>query len=122
MRRASAWCHRWHRRTGCAPARCDAVRRATHRPRCKPQAKLVGPHGAGRCTVGEQVELTLLDPALHLGARAVDLLIEPTPIDLCGRKRGDDEAWVGLVAGDLGLADNAAFPAPTVERPVAEVL
>ena len=90
--------------------------------RGKPQAELVGPHGGGRGAVGEQIELALLDTVLHLAAGAVDLLVEAPPIDLRRRERGDDEARVGLVARHLGLADDAAFPAPTVQRRVAEVL
>ena len=44
--------------------------------RGEPQAELIGAHGFGRGAVGEKVELTLLDPVLHLAARAVDFLIE----------------------------------------------
>src|SRR5579863_739504 len=55
--------------------------------RGKPQAELVGPHGGGRCAVGEQIELTL-DPVLHLAARAVDLLVEAPAVDLAGFQRG----------------------------------
>jgi hypothetical protein len=37
--------------------------------RGKPQAYLVGPHSCRRGAVGEQIELAVLDPVLHLAAR-----------------------------------------------------
>ena len=50
--------------------------------RGEPQAQLVGAHGRGRGAIGEQVELLLLDPVLHLAAGAVDLLVEGAGVDL----------------------------------------
>jgi hypothetical protein len=40
------------------------------------QAELVGLHGCRRGAVGEQVELALLDPVLHLAAGAVDRFVQ----------------------------------------------
>src|SRR5262245_44401030 len=50
----------------------------------EPQAYLVGPHGCRGSAVGEQIELTFLDPVLHLAARAVDRLIEVPCLGLRG--------------------------------------
>src|SRR6202034_611480 len=72
-----------------------------------------------RRAVGKQVELALLDAVLHIAARAVDLLVELPRTDLAPLQRGD-EARIGLAAGHLGLADDPALAAPTVQRGVAE--
>ena len=37
-------------------------------------------------------------------------------------ERGDDKPWIGVAAGDLRLADDAAAPAPTIQRRLGEVL
>src|ERR1700741_2801606 len=42
----------------------------------EPEAELMGTHGGSRGAVGEQIELALLDPVLHLATGAVDHLVE----------------------------------------------
>lgn len=37
-------------------------------------------------------------------------------------ERSDDEAWIGFAAVVFGLADDAAAPAPAVQRPSHEVI
>jgi len=75
----------------------DAAQRADkdigHRGQPKPQ--LVGAHGAGGGSVGEQIELTFLDAVFHLAAGAIDFLVERAGLMLVGRQRGDDEARIG---------------------------
>src|SRR4051812_50097750 len=58
----------------------------------------------------------------HLAAGTVEPLIQPPGVDLGGRQRGDDEAWIGLARGPFGLADDAADAAPTVAGGPADVL
>ena len=41
----------------------------------EPQAQLVSPHRGRRGTIGIEIELALLNPVLHVAARAVDLLV-----------------------------------------------
>src|SRR5262249_53341316 len=57
-----------------------------------------------------------------VAARAVDLLIEMSSLMLGAGQRGDNEARVGLAAGPFGLADDAARPAPAVQRRPGKVL
>jgi hypothetical protein len=59
---------------------------------------------------------SLEDAALHLAARAVDRLIEMLRSNLARLQRSNDEARVGIAAGDFCLAHDAAIAAPTVER------
>ena len=81
----------------------DAAQRAEQHigHRGEPQAKLVGPHGGSRSAVGEQIELTLLDPVLHLATCAVDLLIEASPV---GPVAEVVEIWGGVISGLLQRA------------------
>lgn len=37
-------------------------------------------------------------------------------------QRGDDEAWICVAGQVFGFADDTAFPAPTVQGPIGEVL
>ena len=64
-------------------AQADAAQRLEQHVghRGEPQPQLVGAHGRGRGAIGEQVELLLLDPVLHLAAGAVDLLVEGAGVD-----------------------------------------
>ena len=48
----------------------------------KPQAQLVGAHGASRGTVGIEVQLALLDPVLHLAAGAIKIFVQAAGVDL----------------------------------------
>jgi hypothetical protein len=66
-----------------------------HRGQPKPQ--LVGAHGAGGGSVGEQIELTFLDAVFHLAARAIELLEERAGPMLVGLQRGDDEARIAVL-------------------------
>ena len=58
----------------------------------------------------------------HVAARAVDLFVEMPRTCLAPLQRGDNKARIGLATGDLRLADDPAFTAPTVQGGVAEVL
>src|SRR5439155_24177212 len=87
----------------------------------EPQAELIGAHRGGRGAVGEQIELALLDAVLHFATGAVDHLVETLSADLAGLERGDDEARIGLAAGELRLADDAASAAPPAECRSCEV-
>src|SRR5206468_12553551 len=58
----------------------------------------------------------------HLATPTVDPLIQPPGVDLGGCQRSDDEARIGFALGPLGLADDAADAAPTVQGGPAEVL
>ena len=52
----------------------------------------------------------------------VQVLVEGARIGETGvSERGDDKARIGAVRRVLGLADDAPFPAPTVERAIPEV-
>jgi hypothetical protein len=87
----------------------------------EPKSQLIGAHRGRRRAVGEQVELTLLNPVLHLAAGAVDRLIEMPRANLGPLERGDDKARVGVAARPFGLADHAAVAAPAVQRAPGEV-
>ena len=65
--------------------------------------------------------MALLDPVLHLTTLTVDVLIEEARIAISMLEIGDDEARVGIAARPFGLADNAPFAAPALERAVFEV-
>src|SRR5271155_4926356 len=84
----------------------DAPERADENigERGEPEPELVGAHGCGRGSVGEQVALAFLDPVLHLAAGAVDLLIEKAGARLGLVQRGDDEARIGLAVCPSALA------------------
>ena len=101
----------------------DAPERAQENigERGEPEPELVGAHGRGRGSVGEQVALALLDPVLHLAAGAVDLLVEKAAVGLGPAQGGDDEARIGLALGPFRLADHPAPARPAVERRIAEV-
>jgi hypothetical protein len=75
--------------------------------------------------VGEHVELALLDPVLHVAARAVDALVERPGVDLFGRQGGHHEPRVGAVLAavrhPLGLGYHPPAPGPAVECGPAEV-
>src|SRR6516162_9687205 len=58
----------------------------------------------------------------HVAACAINLLVEVTGLMLAASQRGDDKARVGLAAGPLGLADDAARPAPAIQRRPGKVL
>ena len=90
--------------------------------RNEPEPQLVGAHGGGGRSVGEEIALTFLDTVLHLAARAVDVFVEEAGVSFDARQRSDDEARVGLRARPLRLTDNAASARPGVERRVAEIL
>src|SRR5580692_4671789 len=87
----------------------------------EPQSELVGAHRGRRRAVGEQIELAFLDAVLHLATGAVDHLVEVLRGNLARLERGDDEARVGITAGDLGFTDDAAVAAPAVQRRPSEV-
>src|SRR6185437_8472065 len=89
--------------------------------RCQPQTQLVGAHGGGRGTIGIEIELAFLDPVLHVAAGAVELLVEVFGLALSALERGDDEARIGPILGDLGLADDPALAAPAAARPIPEL-
>src|SRR6266478_6251420 len=61
----------------------------------QPKPQLVGAHGAGGGSVGEQIELTFLDAIFHLAAGTIELLVERAGLMLVGLQRGDDEARIG---------------------------
>ena len=79
-------------------AKTDTPQRAEQHigHRSEPQPQLVGPHGLSRGTVSVEVELALLDPVLHVAARAVDVLVELPRARLAALERCDDEARIGL--------------------------
>src|SRR5262249_52294360 len=66
--------------------------------------------------------LAFLDAVFHVAACAIDLLVEVTGLMLAASQRGDDKTRVGLAAGPLGLADDAARPAPAIQRRPGKVL
>src|SRR5512143_1550403 len=74
--------------------------------RREPKAQLVGGHRRGGGAVGEEIELALLDPVLHVAARAIQLFVEGAGWPAIRLQRGHNEAWVGLVAAPFGLADH----------------
>src|SRR6195256_6078376 len=118
----------------------------------QPEPQLVGAHGVGGGSVGEQIELTFFDTVFHLAAGAIELLVERAGLMVVSLQRGDDKARIGpafqcrqvdvadpdgflLAPGlcraltfgcgrdhPLGLADDTALPAPALARPVLEVL
>src|SRR6516162_8246633 len=92
------------------------------RPVPSPVGLVVSAHGRGRGAVGEQVELAFLDAVFHVAAGAIDLLVEVAGLMLAASQRGDDKTRVGLAAGPLGLADDAARPAPAIQRRPGKVL
>ena len=66
----------------------------------EPQPELVGAHGGRRGAVGEQIELLLLDPVLHLAAGAVDVLVQGARVDRAGaaarsRRSAGWRPWAG---------------------------
>ncbi len=85
-------------------------------------AELIGLHGGRRGAIGEQLEL-LANTVLGLSAGAIELLVEGTRIvgNAAALERGDDEARIGALKRVLGLADNPARAAPTVDRAIPEV-
>ena len=95
--------------------------------RGEPQAELVRAHRPGRGAVGEQVELALLDPVLHLAAGAVEPLVERLRAQAAGLSEVTTKRGLALVSplppGQLlGLADHPARAAPAVQGLVAEIL
>ena len=102
---------------------CRAKRRHEHGgERREPQAELVRRHRCRRGAVGEEVELLLFDPVLHLAAGAVDPLVEGLGVDRPPFQRGDDKPRVGALGQVLGLPDHPPPTAPAVPGAVAEVL
>src|SRR5689334_2517299 len=91
------------------PAQC-AQQYIGHRG--EPEAQLVGAHRGRRRAIGEQVELALFDAVLHLAA----------PADLGRLERGHNKPRIGFAAGHLGLADDPAMAAPTIQSRPHEVL
>src|SRR5437868_308940 len=77
--------------------------------RGKPQAKLVGRHSGGRGAVCKKVDLTLLDPILHLAAGAIDILVEIAAVTF-GQRR-DDKAGVFFAPGPLSFGNDAPLAA-----------
>src|SRR5438034_7353527 len=76
---------------------CRPIRRRAHSSighRVEPQPQLVGPHRGSRGAVRIEVELTLLDPVLHVAAGAVDLLVQVLGPALVAPQRGDHEARI----------------------------
>src|SRR5712692_4477834 len=90
--------------------------------RGEPQPELVGAHRGGRGAVGIEIELTLLDPVLHIAAGAVDFLVKISCFALRTRKRSDHKARIGFPLRPLGLGDNPPPAAPAVARRPPEVL
>ncbi len=88
--------------------------------RGKPQAKLVGRHSGGRGAVCKKVDLTLLDPILHLAAGAIDILVEIAAVTF-GQRR-DDKAGVFFAPGPLSFGNDAPLAAPALERRPGKVL
>ena len=84
--------------------------------------QLIGLHGGRRGAIGEQLEL-LTNAVLGFSAGAVELLVEGARIvgDAATLEGGDDEARIGALQRMLGLADNPAGAAPTVDRAILEV-
>ena len=75
----------------------------------EPEAELVGAHGGGRCAVGEEVDLALLDPVFHLAAGAVEPFVE--------RLAGRSTAGPSEVTTKRGLAPRGSHSAlPTTRR------
>src|SRR5271169_4696729 len=75
--------------------------------RGKPQAQLVCPHGGGRGAIGIKIELTLLDPVLHVAAGAVDLFVKIA---------GLHSARVSEVTTKRGLASSFVYSAFATTR------
>src|SRR6266700_30027 len=84
--------------------------------RVEPQAQLVGPHRGGRGAIRIEVELTLLDPVLHVAAGAVDFLVKILGLALVASERGDDETRIGFPLRPFGLGDDPAPAAPGPAR------
>ena len=72
--------------------------------RSKPQAQLIGVHRRCRGAVGIEIELTLLDPVLHVTACAVDFFVEVSCLALRSLERGDDKPRIGFVFVHSALA------------------
>lgn len=83
---------------------------------------LIGQQGVGAGAVGEQVELLLLDPILHLAAGAVEIFVESPCIGCLAAERGDDIARIGSLGEMLGLDHDPARAAPAVARAVVEFI
>jgi hypothetical protein len=66
--------------------------------------------------------VAFLDAVFHLATCAIDLLVEVAALMLGAGQRGDDKARVGSTTRPLGLADDAARPAPAVQRRPGKVL
>ena len=65
------------------------------------------PQRRRRGAVGEQAELLLFDPVLHVAAGAVDLTVDPLGVAAVATgQRRHDEARVVLALQPLGLADH----------------
>ena len=77
----------------------------------EPEAELVGGERGGGGAVGEEVELTLLDPVLHLAALAVEVFVELAARDLVSRQRRDHEARVCAARQPLRLAQTTLVSA-----------
>ena len=90
--------------------------------RGEPQAQLICSHRGGRCAIGIEIELTLLDPVLHVAAGAVDFLIEISGFALGTRERGYHKARIGFSSSPFGLGHHAPPPAPAAARRPPEVL
>jgi hypothetical protein len=72
--------------------------------------------------VGIEVELALLDPVLHVAARAVDLLVQALGLAFVASERGDHETGIGFSLRPLGLSHDPAPPAPGPARRPLEAL
>ena len=103
---------------GCEPGmgEADPAQRAHQHigERREPEAQLVGAHRRGAGAVGEEIELALLDPVLHVAASAIQLFVEGAGRPAVRLQRGHNEAWVGLAAAPFGFTDHPPPPRPAV--------
>ena len=58
--------------------------------------------------IGKKIELALLDAVLNLAAGAIALFVEIFGFAFAARERGDDEARISFVPGELRLGGDGA--------------
>src|SRR5690606_21392257 len=75
------------------------------------QPPLVGPAAWAGGAVGEQIQLLVLDPILHVATAAVVFVVLLGSI--LGKAGHDDEAWIGTLLAMFQARHNQAAPTPT---------
>ena len=82
---------------------------------------MIRPQRRGTGAVSEQPQLMLLDPVLHLSARAVELLVQALSAGALKQQIRHHEARIGALGQILRLADHSMPARPGFARAIVKV-